>query len=200
MKSFKLILIIIGIFIAVFSTLLVLEVRTFSGLKEAIAEKSSRIAEAKKTQKESTELEQEVLKLQQEVKEVEYKIPKGEVKPLRLFEEITLLAYKQGMKNVSFTSGEEEDGEAPLESAGAPEEFDEDYSAAPGAPNSIQVKPLVFTMECESEYQTLLTFLKELFAMERIVTVESVRVERVQDLIPRQKVTLKLTTYTFTGQ
>lgn len=61
-------------------------------------------------------------------------------------------------------------------------------------------KPLYFQMEFEGTFLQFLDFLKRVSNLERVVTIDTLEIKRSKELLPYQKATLQLVTYTFSGE
>ena len=63
--------------------------------------------------------------------------------------------------------------------------------------NAVSVEPLYINVGFECEFDPLISFLKNVFELEMLAAIDSIKVERVDSLLPRQKCELTLVTYTF---
>lgn len=112
-------------------------------------------------------------------------IPYNEKEPFTFVKGLTRLAGQSNIKNIKFT-------------ANAPEKIGSRGGlAAAGAGQSEGVYLISIQMNAEGEFYQLVNFLKNLAALDRIVTVDAVQVARDEKILPCQKISLKIKVYTY---
>lgn len=221
MKGFKFAVVIIGILFLLSVLLFIFEFRETFRLKKEIAEKTARIREVEEAREEIDNLQKDIIGLKLESARIEKRIPYNEEQPLKLIRELTLLGSEAGLRNLEFFSGEERREGLLPESPGSTmggedsggttsqsdvredsdttssQQVDQTSQPALSSESSLQVKPLSIKMTFECEFPRLISFLKEISELERLVSIEQIKIERSEKILPRQKVTLKLVAYTF---
>lgn len=149
--------------------------RNFSAQKKEVKEMQQANRRFKELKKQSDEL-----KLKEEL--LDKRLPIGEKQPMGLIRKITLLAKARGLEKINFE----------LRPQSALEE---------GTKSAVNLEknliPLYFEIKFETTFPRLLEFLKELTNLERIITVEKLDIKREEGILPNQKITLSLVTYTF---
>ena len=112
-------------------------------------------------------------------------IPLNDQQPFDLVKQLTRVTEQAGASNLSVSIKPRLP--APPASSGS--------SAAPAGLAMVPIH-----MECELEFTPLLDLLKNLRSLQRLITIEEVRVVRSESILPRQQVTLILHAYTRTAQ
>lgn len=103
------------------------------------------------------------------------KVSKGEKEPLELIKQLAALAKQHRLKSVEFTVKERKKEEA-------------------------DIYGLPILIDLEAEYGELLAFLEAISALERLVSIEGIKVERREQILPRQKITLHLSALTLISE
>lgn len=218
MKGFKFIIGIIATFLLFSILFFIFEFRENVRLKKELAEKTQKVREIKEAKEEVDSLQKEIIGLKLEAVQIERKIPYNEDQPLKLIRKLILLGSKRDLKNLEIFPGEGEK-EGPAQAPGSPDSGGMGMAPPSGvgeAPEStspsqagqpsqsplssttnLEVKPLAIKMTFECEFSHLVSFLREILNLERLVSVEEIKIERSEKILPYQKVTLKLVTYTF---
>lgn len=164
---------------------------------------ANKILEQKKNQLESAysaskhlkELDVQKEGLKQRKEKLCRRLPVGEKKPLDLIKTLMRLGSRIGLRNIVFNVKESDPGSQAERSSSDifPEGGRQQVSAQPKA----GVTPLYFTMSFNGSFTQLLDFMKETASMERIVDIEEVKIKRDENILPYQKISLELITYTF---
>ncbi len=169
--------------IIITSFLLAWQVNLRLNLDKTIFTKSKELKISRSSQKHLEKLKSELDLLENKEKALNRMIPRGEEQPLGLIKSIVRLGNEMGVMKIDF------DLMPPLALGGAAGDGSE--------PGSGGVKALYFTMNCEVTFIQFLKFLDKLTNLERIVEVRGIKIERVKDMLPYQKISLELVTYSF---
>lgn len=156
-----------------------------SRLTQELAVKKGEQKEAKSASKRLKALQKQFQALEQKEKTVGLRVPANEKHPFSLIRTLTSIAGEIGLKGPSFDTLTEDAGQQ--EAAG----IQVSTSLPPGP------KPIKLEMNFTATHQQLLKFLDRLMNLERIAAVEEIKIERDKKILPRQKVSLQLVTYTF---
>ncbi|OQX88294.1 MAG: hypothetical protein B6D55_00665 [Candidatus Omnitrophica bacterium 4484_70.2] len=183
MKRFKLVFFLTILFLIVFSFLFFSEYNKNLSLRRELKEKSKELKEAEEMRKKLKELEKSKKEQLLRLKELERELPEesGEVS---LMKEITSLAIHFGVRNIEFVplvAKDNVEGQRNL--------------TIPFYTNN--VRPHMFRINMEIEFPYLVSFLKNIMNMERVISVENIEIKREENIIPRQKVSLDIISYTF---
>ncbi len=112
-------------------------------------------------------------------------IPYNEREPFAFIKGLTQIAAAVNIKNIKFTASTPQKAGARAAAAGA------------SGVTSEGVYSISIQMSAEGEFYQLVNFLKALNMLERVVTVDSVKVERDDKILPCQRITLNLKVYTY---
>ncbi|MBU4479105.1 MAG: hypothetical protein KKH34_08510 [Candidatus Omnitrophica bacterium] len=161
---------------------------------------NAKIQEARNAQREIDKVQAEVNRLDMETTEIEKMVPVHDEQPLSLIKQMTLLANQLQLKNAEFTyRGNFPDTVgAALENRGLEgEEGGLPVMAASAAQDGLAVQRLIVQMRFEGNFKQADDFFKKLFTLGRLVSVERIRMERDEKIMPRQKITLIIIAYSF---
>jgi len=184
MKGFKFLIIILWIGISIFATLFGIEFKKNRHLVKEKKEISKEIEKANISKRKLTMLERELKLL---YKKLESKrIPQDERELLGFLKKLSIIGETIGLNNLEFTCQKESASSKNTESSS--------YSSVA---SSSHLQPVYIETTFECEYPRLVYFLKKIYEAEELVIVDRVSVERDKDILPQQKVKLKLTIYTF---
>lgn len=145
------------------------------------------------------------------------KVPVNEKEPFSLIKTLIRLGGQAGLKNITLSLKEksaEEEAAANQGGASAQEQGVEGASegaAAQESPESQEAQgeessvspaqsgptPIYLEMTFEGSFPQILSFLQKLMSLERIVKIEGMSIQRRKDILPYQKASLDLATYTF---
>ncbi len=214
--KFRFIILFLGILVIIFGFLFGLEFKNYIFLKKRLLYTQQRLKEVTRAQQEWESLRKKLHEYRFRQKIIERKIPENEEIPLRLMKQIVSLTSKFKIRNIEFVYkknkeppelnsknnlrseyGEIDYGES---------EFNGNFKASQGSQyiemfeeKSIPTKSLMIEISFECNFFELLSFLKELLKLERIVSIEGIKIMRSSEIIPFQKITLNLVTYTFSN-
>jgi len=183
MRRFKLVFFLTILFVIVFSFLFLGEYNRNLSLRRELKEKSKELKEAEEMRKKIEELERSKKEQLLRLKELERRLPER-LNEVSLMREITSLAIHFGVRNIEFV---------PLVAKNDVES--QRNLAIPFYVNN--VRPHMFRINMEIEFPYLVSFLKNMMNMERVISVESIEIKREKNIVPRQKVSLDIVSYTF---
>ena len=186
MKGFKFLIIILWIGVSIFVTLFGIEFKKNRHLVKEKKEISKEIEKANVSKRRLTTLERELKFLYEKLKSVSKKIPQDERELLEFLKKLSIIGEAIGLNNLEFTYRKENASSKNTESSPY-------FSSAP----SSNLQPIYIEATFECEYPRLVYFLKKIYEAEELVVVNGVSVERDKDILPQQRVKLKLTIYTF---
>jgi len=152
---------------------------TFKGnvvLKKELDQKKEELKVAQKASRKLADLEKQADELLQREKKLQRQVARQEYRPFALIRTITKTGTKTGLRAIRFEV-------LPPVPTGE--------TAFPG------VTEVQFRMDCQATFPQMLTFLKEVEGLERIVAVRAVDIKRQPETIPYQSVVVTLATYTF---
>lgn len=214
----------INLTLAAILTLLVLfffwKLHSNSLLKQGLEAKRRELKEAHSHIRQLEKLERERQGLIQKEESLNKMAPAGEKQPLGLIKTLIAIGSEIGIKNATFNIEEEEGkkqtgvstgqtsgAEAPNLQEDLSENVPYQTGQAPMLPTTqtsanLQPQPMPLGIEInfEATYLQALDFLKGIAGIERIVVVEGIVMERKKEILPYQRVSLKLVTYTFLNQ
>lgn len=175
-----------------------------SGLNNVLRAKKEELMAARASSADLKKLEQRSEGFREEEKRLLRKIPLNDKQPLDLIKELIRAAGESGLKEIDFDLKEEKARSGGNLSGGRPESPGMGMGTMPGAqkPSSAaqpdgQPREVSLEMNCRGTFPQLLVFLKKTVELERVVTVEKADIEREKELIPSQKISLRLIAYTF---
>jgi len=206
MRGFRVIFFIIIGFFLIIGSLLIFNFRVNVNLKRELKEKTEKVKKTEEAEKELERLEKEIITLQEEATHIEERIPQNEEVPLELMKKLTVLGELAGFRNLKIEYLTEKTLSAETAAfsyAGNTSSVDysstqtQNVSSSRTQSNTINVKERYIKMNFECEFPEMVSFLKEILELERLLTIESVEVKRDKRILPRQKVIINLTAYTF---
>ena len=181
MKSLKIIIAIVWILFLGMAALIFFEVRRGDSLRQEVAAVTKRIDDAEKARPKLAILAKDIDDLEVDLSKINLKIPDNEKVPLELIKRLTVLANKSRLKKIEFSYGDNA-------SSGALQK-----TTAEG----LRVDTSIINLSCEAEYPRLMAFLKQVSEMDRILYVDEIKISRVKETNPRQRIAIKLLGYTF---
>lgn len=142
--------------------------------------------QAQKDMRRVLELKKDPTRLEDRAAENSQKIPPFELVPSGLMRQLFETGTELGLKDIRFdhelnTVLEENQMKRKLE-------FMQTYSSA-------KIELEYFIIRFRAGFQDLYSFLRRLYALDRIVTIERITVERQQNILPVQEVSMVLITY-----
>ncbi|MBI4846901.1 MAG: hypothetical protein HY810_10605 [Candidatus Omnitrophica bacterium] len=197
MKNFRIIMIIFGgIFIGLCSLLIFFIIEN-SKLKAEKDEKTKLIQEAVNIDKEVEKIRDEIDKLNLEKNNVDKMIPENETGPFIVIKEATYLSRQSGIRKVEIDYGAK-DQNLPAVLAQLMSREEDTGTLLTPIPALVEgVKQFIIGMNFEATFAQSLDFFEAVLSLERIFIIESIKIERVKEIFPNQRVTLVLTAYTF---
>jgi Tfp pilus assembly protein PilO len=171
--------IIITIFVVASVGAFAWQLKTNTGLRTEFDKKEKDLEKARKASRHLESLSKKSQQLGNELNLLNKRVPKGQQQPLDLIKTITEAANRIGLRNPVFN----------VKTAS---------SLVDPSPVALgqDAESLFFEMVFEGTFSQTLDFLKTLSELERLVSVEKMQIERGEDILPRQKVTLNLVAYT----
>ncbi len=199
-----LILVIIGV-ISVFKNNL--------SLKDELKNKSSALRESEDLLKHLRELQKQEGNLKLQAEKINIKVPSNESKPFALIKEIFKFRGELGLRKMAFNlkdASSENKGQKGLSGqemtkpqqetvpGGQKQEGGGQSPSEPSVQEQIGApKPVYLDMSFEATFQQLNVFLERLMNYKRLLSVENLKIEREKDILPYQKISLKLVAYSF---
>lgn len=162
------------------------QVRTNISLKQELNTKRGEFKEAKSASKRLKKLQQQIQELEEREKTINSMVTRNEQQPLGLVRALSGLAADAGLKNAAFTI--------------KAKKADASDTQAMEAPLPAGLDSLRLEMSFEAALAQTLDFLKKAAKIERVVAAEKIEIGREKEISPRQKVTLELVAYTFSGE
>lgn len=150
-------------------------------LRQNLSARKKEVKAMQKANRRFVELKKQSEELKHKRELLDKRLPVGEKQPMDLIKGITLMVRGKGLEKINFeiksqsALGEENISTLNLEK---------------------DLAPLYFEMKFETTFPQLLEFLKDLMNLERVVSVEKLIIIREKEILPNQKVTLSLVTYT----
>jgi Tfp pilus assembly protein PilO len=199
----------------ILSSFFVWQFRLNINMREDLAVKKKEFRHAEAASKHLRDLEKKINDIKQKEEMLFRRVPVNEKEPLSLIRALIRLGGKTGLRGITINlkdktllvqgealqrrrgavqPAEGASDEAPAEQAAAPSEAAAQETAI--APQS-GPSPVYLQMEFEGSFPQLLSFLDKLMNLERIVKIEGMSVQRKKEILPYQKVSLDLVTYTF---
>lgn len=208
MKTFKLFISIIGLAFLVIMPLFVFEMRKGMFLRNELIEKRATVKDAVQAATKLEKLQKDMDDLQRENERIDERIPQNEKEPLTLIKQLTLLSNSQRVKNLKVAYSETKKISSSTSTPQVVYQDGQDSSSLPQATQpttsvqdvSFKIKKQYIQMDFECQFPQLLGLLREIYKLPRLVSVDSVQIKRDEKILPRQKVTVNLISYTFISQ
>jgi hypothetical protein len=162
----------------------ILQLRSNSALNKDLSSKKAELKDIQSASRKMEDLERKSQDLKQKENRMLRRVVVGDTQPLGLIKAITGSASKMGLRKISFDLKTASSGSG------------KDKKAAPAAGAGPQ--PVHFVMKFNATFPQALKFIKELYGLERIVSVEGIEMSRNKEILPYQSVTLNLAAYYFT--
>jgi len=206
MRGIRVIFFIIAGFFVIIGILLIFSFRVNMILRKELKAKIEKVKKTEEAEKELAKLEKEIIALQEESLHIEKRIPQNEEVPLKLIKKLSAIGEIRGFRNLKIEYLEEK----PLSAETTAFSYGGDtsttnYSSGQGQTvsssgvqsNTLSVKKRYIKMKFECEFPAVVSFLKEALQLERLVTIENIEMKRDPKILPRQRVIINLTAYTF---
>ena len=147
-------------------------------IREELTIKRGEKEEVEKSTRYLEELKAKPTKLDEEEEVLYEAIPKEEEKTLTLIRELLQLSNQLGLGKINLVT--QPASELNLKKS-----------------SKTEPKRLVLQMSFEADFQQLIKFLERISKLRRLVFPGAIHIERLEEIIPRQKVKLQLITYSF---
>ncbi len=186
--SIRFILLLITVFLLVG---FIYQITKVNASREELKERKGYLRELRGVKRKSKKIEEEIEKYKLKEEEVLRKIPKSEESILLLVRELASIADAMMIKNITFEMAPEKnkkDKESPIMRRRSRPAIKEETTGP--------IKPHDFKVSFNAGYKETVEFIKRVINLERVVSVKNLEIERKDEILPFQKVTLTLTTYT----
>ncbi len=196
MKSFKIWGFITGLLFIIGVIFLIFAWKKNTSLKVEKSNRLLNVQESKEKVKDFENIQKEIDRLNLEAAQIREMVSDTEVNPLAFIKDISLLMKLLGIKNPEFVYGQnaEADNFKIQNSKNAPQQGNAaDFSVA----EEYALKKQLIQINFECKFSQAVDFLKEIFKLKKLVSVEKLKIERDLNSSPRQKVNITLTTYVF---
>jgi Tfp pilus assembly protein PilO len=169
MKKTRLVFgLILVILLALVAALFLMQTRIVRRLNNKLADLRSRVQQREQMQ---SNIDKFIQELEEKKRFFFQKVSTDEKEPLELIKQLTLLAQEHGLKSIEFAVQKRQSEEG-------------------------NIYRLPFIMNMEGEFRQLLLFLEAISNLEKLVTIDGIKIERKEEILPRQEITLRLATYT----
>jgi len=213
-KTDMLITILLGLGVVVSISVFVLVLNKNISLSNELKEKKKDYQNARSSSRQAEQLERKAEQMQEKELELGKMIPINEQQPLSVIKSLTRLSGEIGLRDVSFSVSTVSQQKSLFSqtSGGAPGQVPSGgpFTAGGGGqmpggfspPKGTVVSPTepvksYLEMTFTSEYPQIKQFIKKIGTLPRVITVEGIKIERNENLLPQQMVTLYLVSYTF---
>ncbi len=186
--SIRFILLLITVFLLVG---FIYQITKVNALRKELKEKKEYLTELRGVKRKSKKIEREIEKYKLKEEEVLRKIPKGKESILLLVRELASIADAMMIKNITFEMTPEKKAESEESPIMRKRSRPANKKEATGP-----IKPHDFKVSFNAGYKETVEFIKRVINLERVVSVKNLEIERKDEILPLQKVTLTLTTYT----
>lgn len=177
------------------------QLKTNISLKQELNTKREEFKEARYASRRLKKLQRQIQEMQEREKTINNMVTRNEQQPLGLVRTLSGLAADTGLKNAAFTIKGKKAAPPGTQAMEAPLPAGIDSGTqAMEAPLPAGIDSLRLEMSFEAALAQTLDFLKKTTDIERVVEVEKAEIERKKEILPRQKVTLELVAYTFSGE
>jgi len=172
--------------------------KTANVLRKELSDKKITLSEVRGAERKGKEIKKKIAENRQKEEEILKKIPKNKKSMFILMKELTAIGNSMGIKDISFVMegvGQKENKPSTrsiMRKRRNPHMFDNPEGTGSGS-----IIPRHFTMSFAASYMEVYVFVKKILSIERVISLESIEIERNKDYFPRQKTSLKLITYTF---
>jgi Tfp pilus assembly protein PilO len=192
--------IIAGVSLALCVVLFLFQFKQNMDIREEFSTKNSEFKEAKAASKRLEGLEKQTNELKYKEDVLEKRIPINEKHPFDLMKIIIKAGGESGLRDIVFKmqQGAGKDG-----GSGAPGMPPQPggRQGQPGSPLSeFDPNPRDISLIFEGTFPQTMAFIKKITSLERLVTVQGIEIERKEDILPYQRVSLSLKAYTFIKQ
>ncbi len=213
MKNFKIAGSIIGLLFVLFFSLFIFELNKYFRFKKEKIEKTEKVQAARAAEKEWEKLQTKIIEMDLKASQIKKRIPYDEKKPLELIKQISLLGARFKIKNLEFIYKGGKKGQASSSSSTTSDLSSANNAnsgfSSPGTENisspafsgaAAEIKMHVIEVNFESEFMPLTSFLKEILTLDRLISIEKIKIQRQEPIRSHQKVNMDIITYTFSSQ
>ncbi len=200
--------IITGALLALCVGLFLFQLKQNVDIREEFGSKNSEFKEAKAASKRLESLEKQTNELKYKEDILGKRIPFNEKHPFDLMKTIIRAGGESGLREIVFKMNRESavndqngnPGMTPPQDGGrfAPRQVPQPPSGPPKSEFDPDPKDIVLSFE--GTFPQTLAFINKITSLERQVTIQAVEIERKDDILPYQKVSLSLKAYTFVKQ
>jgi Tfp pilus assembly protein PilO len=190
MRRFKPTFFVIGFILLFAFFFLGLEIRKNFYLKKEYIDKNQELQKAQYAQAHLKELQAQLRQKEEEAKKLNRRIPENEKAPLALMKRIISSASQFEVRNMEFSLKKAQGEQGSMAKGMGIGEITSSDSL------ETKVQPLSFKLTFECTFSNLILFLDWLSDLERLVSIENIKIEREDKILPRQKITLQLVVYT----
>jgi Tfp pilus assembly protein PilO len=162
------------------------QLNTRSRLNAQLEKAKKEAKQAQKDMRRVLELKKDPTKLEDRAAENSQKIPSLEMVPMGLMRQLFDAGTELGLKEIRFDH--ELNTKLDDDQLKRKMEFMQTYSSA-------KIELEYFIMHFKAGFQELYSFLRRVYALDRIVTLERITVERRQNILPEHDVSMVLITY-----
>lgn len=150
----------------------------------------------------SSSRSRELRRLQADLDEQEARlfrrIPAETGHPLGLIREISSLAKSSGFRAFTIELvAQDASADVPAPAAAAGQDPAAGGKSGKTKKNAVGPRVVAMDIRCEAGFADLLLFLRRLYGLERIVSMEKLRIQRVDASLPRQSVEMRIHAYSF---
>ena len=193
--------------LAVCVGLFLFQLKKNMAVREEYNTKNGEFKDAKAASKRLEGLERQTSELKEKEDTLEKRVPINEKHPFELMKQFIKLGGEAGLREITFNIAEESSGDTSGGASGAPPpQGGGKFGKPQGAPkvfkpvSEVDLNPIDISLSFEGTYTQTLSFIKKIAALERLVTVKDIQIERKNDKLPYQEITMNLVAYTFIKQ
>jgi len=161
-------------------------------LHKELTQAKDDVAKAKAASRQLENLEKDIRDTELKAEAIYRQVPEYEELPLSLVKGLVTVVAKAGLREVKYDVTQ-----TPLKKDANSGASQVTQSPEDAALAQKEMKKSAVTMSCRATFPQLIGFLDGLAKFERITAVEEITVERDEKLLPYQKVSLKLATFSF---
>lgn len=167
-------------------------VEAYKKIKKQLAGDEEKIVQVYKYKQDITAMEKKALKWQGDEDMFDAKIP-AKADKLELLREVTVLADNAGIADAQLQLGQDMIVEAPRQKGAAASE--EDTTPKKGGKLGSRIKEIRVTIDINSSYSELLTFLDRIRQAKRLINIERLTLSREEKVLPNTSLHLDTLAY-----
>jgi Tfp pilus assembly protein PilO len=178
-------------------------------IREEFSSKNSEFKESKAASKRLEVLEKQANELKYKEDVLAKRIPLNEKHPFELMKVLIKAGGESGLREITFKMKDVSSGQdsVPGTSGTPPQPGGRfaipQFQQNPGGGKPLSEfdpNPMDISLIFEGTFPQTVAFIKKITSMERLVTVQDIEIERKENILPYQKVSLSLKAYTFVKQ